>query len=189
MIDTEGVLVLTIPDGPEYFDEESQTFIPGIKGGVLHLKHSLISLKKWEAKYKRFFIDDGPKEVSEVLYYIKCMSLDKSVREDLYTIITEANYKEVMDYISDPMTATKVNMRSKQKPGQKELMTAELFYYYMCKFQIPWEAEKWHLNQLQMLINVFSVKDGKQEKMSKADVYARNRQLNEARKAKYNTKG
>lgn len=45
------MLTIKIPD-MEYFDEESQEFV-SIKGRILELEHSLISISKWEAKWHK----------------------------------------------------------------------------------------------------------------------------------------
>src|SRR5699024_12037141 len=58
--------------------------------------------------------------------------------------------------------------------------------------QIDISCEHWNLNRLLVLLKVFSEKakesDPNRKKMSQADIIARNRQLNEARKKKLNTR-
>ena len=60
----------------------------------------------------------------------------------------------------------------------------------MITAQIPFEAEKWHINRLFTLIRICDIKNNSgNNKMSKKDVYAYNRQLNAARRAKLGSKG
>jgi hypothetical protein len=59
----------------------------------------------------------------------------------------------------------------------------------MVTFNIPWEAQKWHLNRLLTLINVCNIKNQAPKKMSKDTVINRNAALNAARREKLNTKG
>ena len=54
---------------------------------------------------------------------------------------------------------------------------------------VPFECQKWHINRLLTLIRVCEIKNDPGKKMSKNDIYKQNKALNEARKAKYKTKG
>lgn len=86
------------------------------------------------------------------------------------------------------MTATVIN----HPPGRdtnNDTMTSELIYYYMFSAQIPIECEKWHLNRLIKLIEIFGVKNQTPKKMNKSDLLNRNRSLNAQRRAMHNTKG
>lgn len=172
------------------FDEETNivTNVPATK---LRLEHSLVSISKWEAKYKKPFISDKPehaKTKEETIEYIKFMTLTQNVDPNVYLALSPKNIQDIADYIDDPMTASFVYDDGKKK-GPKEQITSELIYWWMTSLQIPWEAQKWHLNRLMMLIRIGSVKSQPEEKKSKSEILARNRALNEARKKKYNTKG
>ena len=46
--------------GIEFFDEEAQRFV-ALPKQTLMLEHSLISLAKWESKWKKPFLDDDKK--------------------------------------------------------------------------------------------------------------------------------
>lgn len=171
----------------EMFDENTNEFY-NIKGANLQLEHSLISISKWESKWKRPFMSDGPKNVEETLDYFRCMTINKKIDPLVYKALNAQQIKEINEYIDDPMTATWINDRN-GKAGSREIITTEIIYYWMIKANIPLECEKWHLSRLMMLIRVFSIKDGPQKKMSKMETLQRNKELNEQRRAMLNSKG
>lgn len=169
----------------EFYDEENNEFIYS-KSTKLSLEHSLISLSKWESKWKKPFLS-SEKTIDETIDYIRCMTLTQNVRPEVYSSLSDENIKAVINYIEDPMTATTITHRKKGPKG--ETVTAELIYYWMVTLNIPFECQKWHLNKLITLIEVCSIKNQPQKKMSRNELLNRNRELNAARKAKYKTKG
>lgn len=179
------MLDIFIPENEVYNSEEEK--IKQIKSTVLHMEHSLVSLYKWEAKFRKPFLE-SEKSPYEMLEYFKCMTINKNLDPVYFDLLTKNDIIAIDSYINDPMTATTIT-NAPRKPGQKESWTAELIYYYMIANGIPFECQKWHLNQLFMLMNVCSIKNSPQEKMSKEEIMRRNRELNEARKKKFNTKG
>lgn len=183
------MLTINIKDG-DMFNEITSEFIP-IKGCLLHLEHSLISLSKWESKHHEPFLqklEQGKLSLDDTIDYIKCMTLNNNVDENIYNFINREHISKINAYISDPMTATTVNNRNKSH-GNKEILTSEVIYFYMIELGIPVELEKWHLNRLMMLIQVCNAKNGTGKKMSKKDIISQNAALNEARRKKFNTKG
>ena len=74
-------------------------------------------------------------------------------------------------------------------PASREVITSELIYYWMTVFNIPFECETWHLNRLFTLIRICNIKQAKPKKMSRAEIAARNRELNAQRKEQLGTKG
>ena len=61
------MLKLTVV-GNEYYNEETETF--ETDGDFeLELEHSLVSLSKWESKFKKPFLSDLPKTAEETFYY------------------------------------------------------------------------------------------------------------------------
>lgn len=175
-------------DGKEFWNQEKEEFV-NTKGITLRLEHSLISISKWEAKYKRPFLSDGPKTLQETYDYIAFMSLDRNVSMTELEGITEEDYKKILDYIHDSMTATKITQNAKNKPKSNHVLTSEEIYYDMTALNIPFECEKWHLNRLITLIQIASIKNEPPKKMSKSEIYRQNAELNRARRAQHHSKG
>ena len=179
------MLQITIP-ASEQFDESTNEFID-TKEQTLQLEHSLISLSKWESKWCKPFLSIKDKTDEETIDYVRCMTLTQNVKPEVYYNLTAENFTQVTDYINAPMTATTFT-NNEQKPS-REIITAELIYYWMIQHDIPFECQKWHLNRLLTLIRVCSVKNTPAKKMSRSDLMSRNASLNAARRAKLNTKG
>lgn len=179
------MLYLTVASG-ELFDEATWSFIE-IKPTVIQLEHSLLAISKWESKWKKPFMSTEKKTDEEFRDYVRCMTINRNVDPNVYLRLTAADYKKIDEYIHDPMTATTFH-GSQSKKGSSRQVTSELIYYWMVQAQIPFDAEKWHLNRLMTLIRIYSIENDP-KKMSKKDIYASNRALNEARKAKYHSKG
>ena len=182
------MLTITVPISPEGWDEENQEFVEP-KYQVLQLEHSLVSLSKWESKWQKPFYSKKDMSDEEVLDYIKCMTLSKNIKQDVYSHLTRENIKDVMDYIDSPMTATTFSKDNKN-PNNREVITSELIYYWMISSNIPFDpCQKWHLNRLITLIRVCSIKNTPPKKRSKRDIMSRNAALNASRRQQMNTKG
>ena len=182
------MLQLTFPRR-EWFDDSKQELVY-LKGCTLQLEHSLISISKWEAKWKKPFISSDAQTLEESKDYIRCMTLNTNVPSDVYDRLTGEDYAAVRAYIDDKMTATWFSNKNKKKSGGRgQVVTSELIYYWMIQFNIPFECQKWHLNRLLTLIEVCEAKSAPSKKMSRKDIYARNRELNAARRKKLGTKG
>lgn len=171
---------LTIPARDDLWDEENSKFI-SMKEQTLVLEHSLVSLSKWERKWKKPFLSSDEKTPEEWLDYFRCMTINQ-VNELVYMFLTNEDIQKIIDYIGDPMTATTISDVSASN-GRKEIVTSEIIYYNMISYGIPIEMEKWHLNSLITLIRVFSIKGGGSKKMSQSEAAAFQRQLNESRRA------
>lgn len=180
------MLEITIPAG-ELYNEEINKFIE-FKGCKIQLEHSLISLSKWESKWHKPFLKDTEKTPEEILDYIRCMTITQNVDPQAYNFITEEDAIAIKEYIEDPMSATVVT-HSASDPKSSKTVTSELIYYWMIALNIPSEYQKWHLNRLMKLIEVCNAENAPPKKMSKAEIFRRNRELNEARKAALHSKG
>lgn len=178
------VLRITVSSG-EQFDEEKKQFVK-VDPEVLEFEHSLVSLSKWESKYEKPFLSNDEKTEEEMFGYLECMLLDDS-HKDRIRLLDSSQIREIEKYIRAKMTATWFS-ETKEK-GSKEIITAEILYYWMIALTIPWEAQYWHLNRLITLVKVCNEKNAPKKNLSKAEIAARNRRLNEERRAKYKTKG
>lgn len=181
------MLKIDVPIGPEEWDPVKEEFIEPPKKS-LELEHSLVSLSKWEMKWKRPFFSDEDKSYEEIIDYIKCMTLSKNVDQSVYDHLTTENVEEIKGYINDPMTATTFTERGPKK-ASREIITSEIIYYWMVSFNIPFECQKWHLNRLMTLIRVCSIKNSPPKKMSKSEILRQNAALNAARRKQHNTRG
>lgn len=180
------MLTITIP-ATEEFDESKGEFVY-VKEQTLQLEHSLLSISKWESKWCKPFLAKRDKTSDEIIDYIKCMTLNKNVSDNIYGCLSQANISAINDYISAPMTATTFSKDENGRPN-REIITSELIYYWMIALQIPFECQKWHINRLLTLIRVCNVKNAPPKKMGKSDLMRRNAALNAARRQQMNTKG
>lgn len=180
------MLELVIPKSEQY-DDDAGCFVT-TKEQTLRLEHSLVSLSKWEAKWHKPYLSTKSKTVEEQLDYVRCMTLTQNVDPHVYNAITPPLLNTVRAYIEDSMTATTFPKDQKGRPN-REIVTAEIIYYWMISHQIPFECQKWHLNRLMTLINVCNAKNGPQKKMSQKEIFARNRALNAARRKRTRSRG
>lgn len=180
------MLTIIVP-GIEFFDEEEQEFIE-FEETILELEHSLISLSKWESKWEKPFLTDETKSNEEALSYIECMVVTPEFPPGVISRLSSENLDLVNDYIGAKMTATWFN-DSGNAPKNRETITAELIYYWMTVFNIPFECEKWHLSRLFTLIRVCNAKNEKPKDRSPAEIAAERRRLNELRKRELGTTG
>lgn len=180
------MLTLNIP-ARELWDDEKQEFI-STKEQVLNLEHSLVSLSTWESKWNKAFLSNRDKTDEEILDYIKCMTLNKKVSPIIYDLLTREDYIKINNYISAPMTATCFSDDKTARMG-REVVTAELIYYWMIALNIPFECQHWHLNRLLTLIKVCNIKNTPPKKRSKREIMSRNAALNAARRKQLNSSG
>lgn len=182
-------LEVTIEEG---FDEKTNEFLPEVV--VLYLEHSLISLSKWESKYKKPFLNDEEKSTEDTMSYLKQMVMNEDVPDNVLEHLTQEQMDLISEYINDSMTATWFvePPMNRQRSNRKPVITSELIYYWMIASEIPFECQHWHLSRLLTLIRVCSVKNSGKQEMNKEDkrhAAEQRRRLNEERKAKYNTSG
>lgn len=183
------MLKIVIPE-TEYYDEGTNQFVT-VKEQTLMLEHSLVSISKWESKWHKPFLHQGEDfSEEEALDYFRCMTITQNVNPLVYHALTPTNILEIKEYIDNPMTATTI----KKLPGgggkhANRIITSEVIYYWMVSHQIPSEYEKWHLARLLTLIQVCNIENGPKKNMSKKDIYAQNKALNEARRKRFGSSG
>lgn len=180
------MLKITVP-ATESFDPVTNTFY-STKEQVLSLEHSLVSISKWESKWHKPFLTRDQKTIEESRDYIRCMTLTQNVDPAVYYALTDENYRDISEYMENPMTATTFREERSGSPG-REIITAEIVYYWMVALQIPFECQKWHFNKLMTLIRVCNEKNKPPKKMSKKAIMSQQRSLNAARRQRLNSMG
>lgn len=176
-------------EGKDFWDDEREEFIP-IKGCDVMLEHSLVSVSKWEAKYKRPYLI-SEKTVEESLDYIKMMVVEGTIEDPntLY-LISKEQIEEIHNYINDPMTATVFSKedeeQTKKKVGDTKFVTSEEMYYWMTAENIPIECENWHLNRFITLVKICAIKnkpeDKKKKRLTSSDLANRRARMDAARR-------
>lgn len=178
------MLTITVP-GAEYFNENTMEFVK-TETKTIALEHSLVSLSKWESKWKKPFLTNETKTQDEILDYIKCMTITQNVSPEVYLRLTEDNIIAINNYIQDSMTATTF----KNRPGSsREIITNEILYYQMITLGIPLSCEKWHLNRLLTLIRVCNEKNNPGKKMTTRETVNHYAALNKARRMRSGSRG
>lgn len=164
------------------FDPVTETFLY-TKETTLSLEHSLVSLSKWESKWKKPFLNH---EYSVAMFddYIRCMTLTQNVDPNVYRAITPEIRQRVHEYMADPMTAAVIREDPSEQRFSSEFLTADLLYYAMVALNIPFECQKWHLNRLTTLIRITNIKQKPPKKMSRAENARKHNAIKNARRAK-----
>lgn len=182
------MLHLRIPER-DLWNPVTERFIH-VEDTELDLEHSLFSVSKWESKWHIPFHDDRKeKTVEQNIDYIRQMCLTPNVDPNIFYCITEQNAKEITEYIGDTNTATWFNDLAKRKTGKKEIITAEIIYYWMTVYNVPESCQYWHLNRLMTFLRVCAEKSNPDKKKHGIDQAAQRRALNAARRQKYKTRG
>lgn len=154
------MLIIELP-AQEFYDSRKSMFFD-TKPMTVRLEHSLISIGKWEANWEKPYFPvpglvEGMSGATEERDYISCMIIGE-VPEYVPDVLLQ-NYMGIIDrYINKKHTATTIHRRNPSAPSRK-IITTELIYYWMVKFGIPIEFERWHINRLLTLIDVCSVKE------------------------------
>lgn len=155
---------------------------------TLRMEHSLVSVSKWERKWKKPYLTTDKKTDDEFFDYLRCMTITpKDVPILVYRSLPQSILDQIVSYMNDPMTATtfpKDNTRV-----SREIVTAEIIYYQMFSLNIPLECEKWNLNRLMTQIRVCAIKNAPKKKMSRRETMNQNAALNAQRRKARNSKG
>lgn len=182
-------ITVTVPS-VELFDSKEQRFFM-VDEVVLEMEHSLVSLSKWEARFKKPFLGAAQKSIEETYGYMQAMCLDPSVPLSVIKRIPQEDHQRINEYIEDSMTATWFAKDPQESGRRGEIVTAELIYHWIYALNIDMEWENRHLSRLFTLIKTISLKNNppKKQRVSKADLAAQRRALNEQRRASANSSG
>lgn len=173
--------------GKEFWDEAKERFIV-TKPTTLILEHSLCSLYDWESKYKKPLIGNKGLTSEQMLDYVRFMTIGKVKDDIIYYSLTSNQIQEIKEYMEDSQTASWFTEQQNKRGGRA--ITAELIYYWMSEFNIPYiPCQRWHLNRLLTLIKVCSAERQGPKKMSRNEALEQQRRINQVRRAKYNSKG
>lgn len=181
------MLEITVPAG-EFWNSDTEEFVY-TNETRLKLEHSLISISKWEAKYKRAYLTTN-KSSEEMRDYIRFMCLTPNVPPEVFLALTSENLMAINAYLDDSHTATYI-YRPKTKEtgiGRGESVTSELVYYWMISYHIPTSFDKWNFNRLMSLIDVFQAKNNP-KKYKVGEIARDNARLNAERRAALGSKG
>lgn len=180
---------ITVPKR-EFYDSEQECFVV-FDEKKLVIEHSLLSIEKWEMKWKVPFLELSNKKKltnEQLIDYIKCMTINK-VDPIVYVQLSYSNINEILNYMNDTMSATTVSSPVRGRSAKKvPTYTNEVIYAYMIKAGIPFECAKWHINRLLKLLEVCSAL-GTTNKMTQKEVMEQYSALNAARKAKTGSSG
>lgn len=179
------MLTLMIPE-TRVFNDITERFFT-VKARTLVLEHSLVSLSRWESEYKKPFLDTIEKTAEETYSYIRHMTITQNVDEMVYRCMDNEVFATINEYIDDPMTAT--TFRKENSFPSRDIITAEIIYYWMTAYNIPTEYQRWHLNRLLTLIRVCNVKNQPKKKMNSVAAMQQTRDLNAVRRKQHNTRG
>lgn len=178
------MLKIQIPQS-EWFNQKTNEFVL-MKGGILKLEHSLLSVSEWESRWKKPFLLSNQEDrhtTEEMVDYVRCMTLNKDIDPTIYHGLNQNVVNAIEAYINDPHTATTFSKTRNTPVTSTEFITSELIYYWMVELGIPFECQKWHLNRLLTLIRIISIKrDTKNSKMSTNDILKRNASTNARRR-------
>lgn len=182
------MLTITVP-GAEFYKEDTNEFLY-TSDTVLKMEHSLVSISKWESKWKKPFLSMGQPGNEDftqemLMDYFQFMTITQNVPKKVYYGITHELFNQVIDYMRTEQTATWFS----NKPGQggrvdRRPMTSERIYHLMIHYNIPFECEKWHLSRLLTLIRICQIEEQKPEKQNPRDAALARHSAMAARRAK-----
>ena len=181
------MLVIKVEE-QEFYDSKKKMFF-NTKPLTVRMEHSLISISKWESFWEKPYlgipgITQGVFGFSEERHYIGCMIIGE-FPDHIPDILLNSHGEGIKAYIDKRHSATTVH-RKGNSPPSRQIITTELIYYWMIKFGIPMECQRWHFNRLLMLIDVCNVKEqstAKGGKMTALEAAKYRQAINKSRRA------
>ena len=156
---------------------------------VLKFEHSLLSLSKWESKYKKAFLTNATKTPTELIDYYQMMLVSPEDETDLVLLMDPEQMDELTRYMNDTRTASSVPDDGKKQVNQ-EIVTSELIYYWLSALRIQFHpTETWHLSRIMMLVQIAGYKQQPEKKRRPKEIWTDWIQENERRKKMLGTNG
>lgn len=159
----------------------------------IHLEHSLASLSNWESVHeKAFFAVNGEeKSREETEDYVRQMLIKpEHISHDFVDRLTAEHFDAIGNYINKRQTATTFHNTEETPRARQEPITAELIYYWLISFNIPFSpCENWPLNRLMTLIRIAGIKQTKPKRMPRAQQIEQMKRLNAERRERLGTNG
>lgn len=156
---------------------------------VLRFEHSLLSLSKWESKYKKALLTNTQKTPSELVDYFQMMLLPPEDNPDLVLLLEPEQMDQLAAYMNDNLTASSVPDEGGKKIND-EIVTSELVYYWLSALRIPFQpTETWHLSRIMMLVQIAGYKQQPAKKRNPRQVISDMVKENERRKKLFKTSG
>ena len=188
------MLILDIPSAvyelPGSWDGKTRTKklikVPPIH---LEMEHSLLSISKWESKWKIPFMECQNMTTEQFLDYCRCMTINRQKDPTVYQYLRQIDAQKIADYMEDSMSARIIRTKKTKKGRNQVRMTSDYFYYLMIQLGIPFECEKWHFGRLLALIDCCQTHSGTEAPMNYRDRQKYYAELNAQRRALLKTKG
>ena len=155
----------------------------------LEMEHSLLSIRKWESKWKLAYSEHLKMTTEQFLDYCRCMTINKQKDPTVYQYLRQKDAVKIQDYLNDTMSARVIRPKRGGKRGPAVRMTAEYYYWLMIQHGIPFECEKWHFGQLLALIDCCVSNAGGEVPMSYRERQKLYASLNDQRRKMLGSKG
>ena len=155
----------------------------------LEMEHSLLSISKWESKWKIPFVECQQMTTAQFLDYCRCMTINRQKDPNVYNYLRQVDAQKISDYMTDSMSARIIRNKQNRKGGSHAQMTSDYFYYLMIQLGIPFECEKWHFGRLLALIDCCQSNSGDGPMMSYRERQKYYAELNAQRRKMLGTKG
>lgn len=182
------MLELHLPE-TEFFDRANSKIIR-VPEVTLHLKHSLLTLSKWETIWEIPFLGEGKKTTEQLYSYVNIMA-GGDLDELTLSRLTSEHYEKLNAYLSSKQSATWFSESPNQRRST-QTVTSELIYFWMTTYNIPFECENWPFPRLMNLIRIASIKndpDAGKKKRNKSQMLSERAMLNKKRREQYGTTG